>query len=176
MNRAKWWNSCISLETWLASIDVILVLALDLRSVCAEYGLETWLCAYWKKSYIGARHAAYLFWIWAQNMTCVYWKKIVHWHSTYSLSLLNMGLKYDWRQVKKFVYWRSTCSLLRWIWNANMTCANWRNSCIGTRPTTYLFWMWSRNLTRAKWLNSCIGARHAAYLCWIWFPNMTCGY
>ena len=82
-----------------------------------------------------------------------------------------------------------------------MTRANRRNSCFGSRCTTYRCWIWSRNMTRVnrkkivnwdwtyshsvliigskhdsrqpKKKNWRIGSRPAAYLVWIWAPNMT---
>jgi len=61
----------------------------------------------------------------------------VHWGSTLSLRVLNMGSKHDLRQHKKLVYWLHT---------------------------TYLCWIWDRNLTLGKWWNSCIDAGYV-YFC-----------
>jgi len=47
----------------------------------------------------------------------------VYWHSTYILSVPNMGVK--------------------------LTCTNFWNSCICSRPTAYTWSTWIRNLIRA---------------------------
>jgi hypothetical protein len=51
------------------------------------------------------------------------------------------------------------------IWATNMSLANWKYSCIWSRPTAYLYIIWTQNMTLAKWWNTCNGARQLARKC-----------
>jgi hypothetical protein len=66
--------------------------------------------------------------------------------------------------VVSLFYQRSDCGFT-WICARYMTRANWRNSCIGVRSTTYVSRKWARNMTYCKRRNSCIYFRPTSYLC-----------
>jgi len=115
---------------------------------CADYVLKFHSRRWWN-SIIGLRHAAYLCWIWASNITFPNWRnssidprqvmKFVYCRTNYSVNVPNISPKLVSRQVMKFVYWHYKCSLC-WIGLPNLTSASLIISNIGARPTAYLYW------------------------------------